>query len=75
LAERLADLTPRGEEVTVLAAHGKSNDQIGGELVVSVLTVRTHIQRAMTRLGTRDRAQPVFVAYQNALVRPEPPTL
>ncbi|MDI2131327.1 response regulator [Yinghuangia seranimata] len=74
-AERLADLTPREQEVTVLAAHGKSNDQIAQELVVSVLTVRTHIQRAMTKLGARDRAQLVVIAYQNGLVRAEPPTL
>ncbi|MGW0663713.1 response regulator transcription factor [Streptodolium elevatio] len=71
--ERLADLTPREQEVTVLAAHGKSNDQIAGELVLSVLTVRTHVQRAMTKLGARDRAQLVVIAYQNGLVRPEPP--
>ncbi|MFF7243513.1 response regulator [Embleya sp. NPDC008237] len=74
-AERLADLTPREQEVTVLAAHGKSNDQIARELVLSVLTVRTHIQRAMTKLGARDRAQLVVIAYQNGLVRPEPPHL
>ncbi|MFD4998177.1 response regulator [Streptomyces buecherae] len=71
--ERLADLTPREQEVTVLAAHGKSNDQIAQELFLSVLTVRTHIQRAMTKLGARDRAQLVVIAYQNGLVRPVPP--
>ncbi len=74
-AERLAALTPREQEVTVLAAHGRSNDEIAQELVLSVLTVRTHIQRAMTKLGARDRAQLVVVAYQNGLVRPEPPSL
>ncbi|WP_439673688.1 response regulator transcription factor [Embleya sp. MST-111070] len=74
-AERLADLTPREQEVTVLAAHGKSNDRIAAELVLSVLTVRTHIQRAMTKLGARDRAQLVVIAYQSGLVRPEPPGL
>jgi DNA-binding NarL/FixJ family response regulator len=72
-AERLGDLTPREQEVTVLAAHGKSNDEIAAELVLSVLTVRTHVQRAMTKLGARDRAQLVVIAYQNGLVRPEPP--
>jgi DNA-binding NarL/FixJ family response regulator len=71
--ERLADLTPREREVTVLAAHGKSNEEIAADLVLSVLTVRTHIQRAMTKVGARDRAQLVVIAYQNALVRPEPP--
>jgi DNA-binding NarL/FixJ family response regulator len=73
-AERLGDLTPREQEVTVLAAHGKSNDEIAAELVLSVLTVRTHVQRAMTKLGARDRAQLVVIAYQNGLVRPEPPS-
>ncbi|WP_435127152.1 response regulator transcription factor [Actinacidiphila sp. bgisy144] len=72
-AERLHDLTPREQEVTALAAHGKSNDEIAAHLVLSVLTVRTHIQRAMTKLGARDRAQLVVIAYQNGLVRPETP--
>ncbi|GHF14535.1 hypothetical protein GCM10014715_82410 [Streptomyces spiralis] len=46
------------------------HDQIAEELVLSVLTVRTHIQRAMTKLGARDRAQLVVIAYQSRLVRP-----
>ncbi|MFJ6431061.1 response regulator [Streptomyces sp. NPDC091416] len=69
--ERLGDLTPREQEVTVLAAQGKSNEEIAEELVLSVLTVRTHVQRALTKLGARDRAQLVVIAYQNGLVRPE----
>ncbi|WP_411151612.1 response regulator transcription factor [Streptomyces sp. A30] len=69
--ERLNDLTPREREITALAARGKSNDDIAGELVLSVLTVRTHIQRAMTKLAARDRAQLVVIAYQTGLVRPE----
>ncbi|WP_432187504.1 response regulator [Streptomyces sp. Tue6028] len=69
--ERLGDLTPREQEVTVLAAHGRSNDEIAEELVLSVLTVRTHIQRALTKLGARDRAQLVVIAYQSGLVRPD----
>ncbi|MFC9330409.1 response regulator [Kitasatospora sp. NPDC057015] len=72
-AERLGDLTPREQEITALAALGRSNDEIAAELVLSVLTVRTHIQRAMTKLGARDRAQLVVIAYQNGLVRAEPP--
>ncbi|WP_371664064.1 response regulator [Streptomyces sp. NBC_00280] len=68
--ERLADLTPREREVTALAAQGKSNAEIAEELVLSVLTVRTHIQRALTKLGARDRAQLVVIAYQTGLVRP-----
>nr|WP_232838358.1 response regulator transcription factor [Streptomyces geranii] len=68
--ERLADLTPREREVTALAAHGKSNAEIAEDLVLSVLTVRTHIQRSLTKLGARDRAQLVVIAYQTGLVRP-----
>ncbi|MET8973989.1 response regulator transcription factor [Streptomyces sp. NPDC004539] len=70
--ERLAELTPREREVTVFAAEGKSNDEIADELTLSVLTVRTHIHRAMTKLGARDRAQLVVIAYQTGLVRPSP---
>ncbi|WP_406444747.1 response regulator transcription factor [Streptomyces sp. NBC_00631] len=70
--ERLKDLIPREREVTTLAARGRSNDEIAGELVLSVLTVRSHIQRALTKLGARDRAQLVVIAYQTGLVRPEP---
>ncbi|MFM9443510.1 response regulator [Streptomyces acidiscabies] len=70
--EKLAELTPREREVTVFAAEGKSNDEIAGELTLSVLTVRTHIHRAMTKLGARDRAQLVVIAYQTGLVRPSP---
>ncbi|SDM75993.1 two component transcriptional regulator, LuxR family [Streptomyces sp. cf386] len=68
--ERLQDLTPREREVTALAAEGKSNAET---LFLSVLTVRTHIQRAITKLGARDRAQLVVIAYQTGLVQPTPP--
>ncbi|MFJ3664922.1 response regulator [Streptomyces sp. NPDC090106] len=68
--ERLADLTPREREVTALAAEGRSNDEIAGHLTLSVLTVRTHVHRAMTKLDARDRAQLVVIAYQTGLVRP-----
>ncbi|GAB2572973.1 response regulator transcription factor [Streptomyces capparidis] len=71
--ERLADLTAREREVMALAAEGRSNGEIADELVVSPLTVRTHIHRAMTKLGARDRAQLVVIAYQSGLVRPAPP--
>ncbi|WP_030937199.1 response regulator transcription factor [Streptomyces sp. NRRL S-646] len=70
--ERLDDLTPREREITALAAEGKSNDEIAGQLFLSVLTVRSHIQRALTKLGARDRAQLVVIAYQTGLVRPTP---
>ncbi|MCA2211442.1 response regulator transcription factor [Jidongwangia harbinensis] len=65
----LATLTDREREITALAAHGLSNQQIAERLVVSPLTVRTHIHRAMTKVRARDRAQLVVVAYQQGLVR------
>jgi DNA-binding NarL/FixJ family response regulator len=67
----IGDLTNREREVTELAADGKSNDEIARELHLSVLTVRTHVQRAMSKLGARDRAQLVVLAYKNGLVSPE----
>ncbi len=63
-------LTTREREVMAMAAEGKSNRDIADELVVSPLTVRTHIQRAMTKLSARDRAQLVVIAYQSGLARP-----
>lgn len=69
-AERLAVLTAREREVMILAAEGRSNAEIAHHLVVSPLTVRTHIQRAMTKLHARDRTQLVVIAYQTGLVRP-----
>jgi DNA-binding NarL/FixJ family response regulator len=70
--ERLAALTAREREVMVLAAEGRSNTEIAHQLVVSPLTVRTHVQRAMTKLHARDRTQLVVIAYQTGLVRPRP---
>ena len=71
--ERLAALTAREREVTALAAEGRSNTEIAEKLVVSPLTVRTHVHRAMTKLDARDRAQLVVIAYQSGLIRPVPP--
>ncbi|MGW4945352.1 response regulator [Actinoplanes sp. NPDC004185] len=65
----LAGLTGREREITALAAHGLSNQEIAERLVVSPLTVRTHIHRAMMKAGARDRAQLVVIAYQEGLVR------
>ncbi|MDT7843226.1 response regulator transcription factor [Streptomyces justiciae] len=65
-------LTDREREVVALAAHGKSNAEIADQLVVSPLTVRSHIHRAMTKLDARDRAQLVVIAYQSGLVKPHP---
>ena len=65
----LAALTDREREVTALAARGLSNQEIAERLVVSPLTVRTHIHRAMMKIQARDRAQLVVAAYQQGLVR------
>ncbi|MGW2176942.1 response regulator [Streptomyces sp. NPDC001732] len=69
-AERLAALTGREREVLVLVAGGHSNDEIAERLVVSPLTVKTHVNRTMAKLGARDRAQLVVIAYESGLVRP-----
>ncbi|WP_315098979.1 response regulator transcription factor [uncultured Cellulomonas sp.] len=66
----LAALTPREREVLVLVAEGLSNDEIGERLFLSPLTVKTHVLRAGAKLGARDRAQLVVVAYESGLVRP-----
>ncbi|MGW0733274.1 response regulator [Streptomyces sp. NPDC002851] len=69
-AERLAALTGREREVLVQVAGGLSNDEIAEKLSVSPLTVKTHVNRAMAKLGARDRAQLVVTAYESGLVRP-----
>ncbi|WP_328343941.1 response regulator transcription factor [Micromonospora sp. NBC_00421] len=72
---RLRVLTEREREVVTLVAGGLSNEQIAAHLVVSPLTAKTHVNRAMTKLGARDRAQLVVLAYQSGLVRvADPPT-
>ncbi|MEU0277227.1 MULTISPECIES: response regulator transcription factor [unclassified Streptomyces] len=68
--ERLDALTVREREVLVLVAGGHSNDEIAERLQVSPLTVKTHVNRAMAKLGARDRAQLVVIAYESGLVRP-----
>ncbi|MEU3400903.1 DNA-binding NarL/FixJ family response regulator [Streptomyces filamentosus] len=69
-AGRLAALTAREREVLVLVGGGLSNDEIADRLDVSPLTVKTHVNRAMAKLGARDRAQLVVTAYETGLVRP-----
>ncbi|GGQ63461.1 response regulator transcription factor [Streptomyces althioticus] len=69
-AERLDSLTVREREVLVQVAGGHSNDEIAERLEVSPLTVKTHVNRAMAKLGARDRAQLVVIAYESGLVRP-----
>jgi len=66
----LDGLTEREREVLALVAYGLSNDDIAGRLYLSPLTVKTHVNRAMTKLGVRDRAQLVVIAYQTGLVKP-----
>ncbi|MFF7180666.1 response regulator [Streptomyces sp. NPDC008121] len=69
-AERLGALTTREREVLVQVAGGHSNDEIAERLDVSPLTVKTHVNRTMAKLGARDRAQLVVTAYESGLVRP-----
>jgi DNA-binding NarL/FixJ family response regulator len=66
---QLAGLTDREREVLTLVAAGLSNDDIAEKLYVSPLTAKTPVNRAMTKLGARDRAQLVVIAYQSGLVR------
>jgi DNA-binding NarL/FixJ family response regulator len=61
-------LTNREREVVTLVAHGLSNDEIAQRMVLSPMTAKTHVSRAMTKLGARDRAQLVVFAYQSGLV-------
>lgn len=68
-ADRLAVLTEREREVMALVAGGLSNEEIGRALLMSPLTAKTHVSRAMTKLGARDRAQLVVLAYETGLVR------
>ncbi|GGJ54898.1 response regulator [Streptomyces brasiliensis] len=66
----LDHLTRREREVTALAARGLTNEEIAAHMVISPFTVKTHISRAMTKLGARDRAQLVVFAYESGLVAP-----
>ncbi|RAG80621.1 DNA-binding response regulator [Streptacidiphilus pinicola] len=66
----LARLTDREREVLALVGLGLTNEEIAGRLVVSPLTAKTHVSRTMVKLGARDRAQLVVLAYESGLVRP-----
>jgi DNA-binding NarL/FixJ family response regulator len=69
-SEALDELTEREREVMALVAEGLSNEEIAVRLVVSPATAKTHVSRAMIKLGARDRAQLVVLAYEHGLVRP-----
>jgi DNA-binding NarL/FixJ family response regulator len=66
----LDELTNREREAVTLVAHGLSNDEIAASMVISPLTAKTHVNRAMTKLHARDRAQLVVLAYESGLVTP-----
>ncbi|MEU9265674.1 response regulator transcription factor [Streptomyces sp. NPDC048251] len=69
-ADALSRLTEREREVMALVGIGLSNEEIARRLVVSPLTAKTHVSRTMVKLGARDRAQLVVLAYESGLVRP-----
>ncbi|MER7519943.1 response regulator transcription factor [Streptomyces sp. NPDC126499] len=69
-APGLDDLTNREREAVALVAQGLSNDEIAARMVISPTTAKTHVNRAMTKLHARDRAQLVIHAYESGLVTP-----
>jgi DNA-binding NarL/FixJ family response regulator len=71
--DRLAGLTQREREVLALVGRGLSNHEIAEQLVISKATARTHVSRVIGKLGARDRAQLVVIAYQTGLVSSSPP--
>lgn len=70
---RIRDLTRREREVSALAARGLTNEELAAHMVISPFTAKTHISRAMIKLGARDRAQLIVFAYESGLVSPREP--
>jgi DNA-binding NarL/FixJ family response regulator len=66
----LDELTEREAQIVALVGTGLSNGEIAERLVISPATARTHVSRAMLKLGARDRAQLVVFAYEAGLVTP-----
>ena len=62
-----AELTRREREVVALVATGLSNDEIAAHMVISPMTAKTHVSRAMTKVGARDRAGLVVFAFRSGL--------
>ena len=69
-ASRIEVLTDRERDVLAEVAQGLSNAEIADRLYISPATVKTHIARTLTKLGARDRAQLIVIAYESGLVRP-----
>ena len=69
----LTELTTREREAVTLVAQGLSNNEIAASMVISPVTAKTHINRAMTKMHARDRAQLVVMAYESGLVTPGSP--
>jgi DNA-binding NarL/FixJ family response regulator len=66
----LAELTAREREIVLRVARGASNAEIAEELVISALTVKTHVQNVLRKLGCRDRTALAALAYESGLVEP-----
>lgn len=68
MSAQLAQLTSREPDVVVAVARGSSNAEIAPELFIGPATVKSHVSSMLTKLGLRDRAQVVVLAYEGGLV-------